>query len=224
MIPKYIFQTHEPTYDNLPSFQKKITRTWINLNPEYTYVYMGAEQRREAVEKYYPQLIPVYDHVIPQLKADIWRYIMVYKFGGFYADMDSICIASLKMSIKDDFINKEMITTMPQREFLKNYRGDKSIDLSTIIVNNANFGAIKNSSILKNILDEIIKYPFVMEGWNYVFYKFVIDNKDKVAFEMDNCARHEDSLKTNCNLIEQEHFKVNYFGVKVLYNKFFDNV
>lgn len=224
MIPKYIFQTHEPTYDQLPTFQKKITKTWINLNPEYTYVYMGAEERRRVVEKFYPQLIPIYDHVIPILKADIWRYIMVYKFGGFYADMDSICIGSLKLSIKDDFIGKEMIAALPIKRFFDGYRGDKQINYSAEFVNNANFGAIKNSSILKNVLDEIIKYPFVMDAWNYVFYKFVMDNQDKVSFEMENCARHEGSLKTNCQIIEQQNFSVNYFGVKVLYNKYFDNV
>ena len=30
------------------------------------------------------------------VKADLWRYLIIYKYGGVYADIDSKCIVSLR--------------------------------------------------------------------------------------------------------------------------------
>ena len=46
MIPKTIFQTHEKKYEDLPDFIKTLSKTWINLNPNYQYVYMDSNERR----------------------------------------------------------------------------------------------------------------------------------------------------------------------------------
>ena len=35
-------------------------------------------------------------------KSDLWRYCVLYVYGGFYIDIDSICLGTLDMFVKKD--------------------------------------------------------------------------------------------------------------------------
>jgi mannosyltransferase OCH1-like enzyme len=90
-VPKIIWQTHNYFYEELPEYLKKVTRTWINLNPTWEYKYVNHIDRAEFVKTEDPILYTHYDKLAPIVQADIWRYLVTYKYGGAYADMDSVC-------------------------------------------------------------------------------------------------------------------------------------
>ena len=95
VIPKNIFQTWE-TKKLSPEFQK-IVDTWIINNPEYSYqLYSGNDRELFIKENFNKDVFDCYCKIIPgAYKADLWRYCILYKYGGVYIDIDTICIGKL---------------------------------------------------------------------------------------------------------------------------------
>ena len=211
MIPKNIFQTFELEYEDLPELGIQTTSTWKDMNPGWNYIYMGAEERRQYIKDNMPEIIKIYDLVNNTYKSDIWRYIIVFKLGGVYADMDSKCFKPLD-SVLETYKNQDMICESAQ--FIPDVSDPFGNKKSGEHVNNANFGAIKESIILKLNIDKMYKLSSVFENtyekdrgiykeeWNYlqdlfyntisnhVFSEHVIDNKELVLF-VDKIGDHQ---------------------------------
>lgn len=91
MITKIIWQTHECPYPELPQLYKSNSQTWIDGFPDWEYNYHSAKDRDIFIKDYYPEYLELYRFIKPGIyKADFWRYLIIYEFGGLYADMDSI--------------------------------------------------------------------------------------------------------------------------------------
>ena len=88
MIPKIIWQTHETAYEDLPQLYKENSQTYKDLGWEYRY--HSALDRESFIAEYFPEYLHLYLHIGPGIyRSDLWRYLVLYKYGGFYADMDS---------------------------------------------------------------------------------------------------------------------------------------
>lgn len=200
MIPKIIWQTHEESFDNLYAFQINIANTWKNLNPSWEYRYVDSVQRAIDVEKFDKILFQSYLTEPKITQADMWRYIMLYQYGGVYADMDSVCQRPL-----DDFINKfynneDIVCTKIHK--YRNNMGDECI-----AVNNSNFAATKKSKVLNYIIEDV-KFAYRMMLEKYIpgpivpikymcwdsFHRNIFENKDQVLFNFD-CGFHEKTYK-----------------------------
>jgi mannosyltransferase OCH1-like enzyme len=91
MIPKIIWQTHECDYDNLTNLYKSNSQTWKDAFSDWEYKYHSSIDRDRFVEEFFPQYLPIFRHIKHGIyKADFWRHLVLYQFGGLYADMDSI--------------------------------------------------------------------------------------------------------------------------------------
>jgi hypothetical protein len=164
LIPKIIWQTHEWEYEDLPIYFAKTSMTWINLNPEYKYVYMTGVEREEFVKLEHPEIYPYYKYmgeIDKRYESDIWRYLVLNKRGGFYCDMDSVCVKPLNYVLKNFENNHEIITLNP---IIKNNQGSFVVhfnypQLSSVeykdITNNSNFGSKPKSNFLKGIVEHM---------------------------------------------------------------------
>jgi len=94
-IPKKIFQTWE-TADIEPEFQQIIDE-WKYHNPTYEYIFHNSEQRVEFIRNNFEKnVLDAYKKIIPgAYKCDLWRYCVLYTYGGFYADIDTLCMGKL---------------------------------------------------------------------------------------------------------------------------------
>jgi mannosyltransferase OCH1-like enzyme len=93
-IPKIIWQTMKT--NRLPIFMKSYTDTWINLNPEYEYRFYDDNDIIDFLKTDFPGYLEGYSGLkYGASKADLWRYLIIYKYGGVYADIDSKCIHPL---------------------------------------------------------------------------------------------------------------------------------
>ena len=101
-IPKNIFQTFEHTDFN-PHFQKLID-DWKIENPDYNYLIYDKNQREEFIKDNFPSEVwEAYTRIKPgAFKSDLWRYCILHKYGGFYMDIDTVCLGQLDMFIRDD--------------------------------------------------------------------------------------------------------------------------
>ena len=89
-MSKIIWQTHEWEHSDLPEHFRAATMAWKNLNPTWEYKYVSARERADQVKSFDYNLYKFYVLADKVTQADIWRYIVVYKHGGVYADMDSM--------------------------------------------------------------------------------------------------------------------------------------
>lgn len=94
-IPKIIWQTMKT--NEVPIFMKNYIDTWVENNPEYEYRFFDDEDIIRFLKKEYPEFLLGYRKLkYGASKADLWRYLAIYKFGGVYADIDCRCLRSLR--------------------------------------------------------------------------------------------------------------------------------
>jgi len=102
MIEKNIFQCYwnrsgNPLINDLINKHK-------SMNPDYNYYLYDDKEMDEFVNKYYNgEISECYNKLnITVAKSDFWRYLVLYKYGGVYLDMDSSIEKPLNELIKEE--------------------------------------------------------------------------------------------------------------------------
>ena len=131
-IEKIIWQTHKWEYNDLPELYKKTSKTWQVMNPDWEYRYISNSEIRNEIKKISTdyKILESFDKQENILsKVDVYREIMVYEYGGLWADMDSVCLFPIEKIIQNN-IDKEMICISPIPKFgmnqYKNYEEEST--------------------------------------------------------------------------------------------------
>ena len=94
-IPRRIIQTDKST--DLPLLAKAATTNLRLLNPDFEYLFFDDAQVEEFIDAEFPQFRPVFDSFSERIQRyDLFRYLAVYRFGGFYFDTDVLLASSLE--------------------------------------------------------------------------------------------------------------------------------
>ena len=148
-IPYNIFQTWH-TLD-LPIYMKQNVELLKTQNPEFNYYLYDDTMCRDFIKSYYDdETLYAFDTLIPgAYKADLWRYCVLYVYGGIYLDIKYKCINDFRLNkllnkeqyVRDyyDGIYQALLVCLPKNEILM-----KCID--QIIIN------VKTKSYLANAL------------------------------------------------------------------------
>ena len=98
-IPRIIHQSWKTT--KLPLLVKNYVSKWVTLHSNWTYIFWTDKSSREFVDVYFHPLLQVYDAYLHSVqRADMFRYLVLYTFGGVYADIDMEPLKSLE-AIRD---------------------------------------------------------------------------------------------------------------------------
>ena len=109
------------------------TNSWRIFDTYNYYFYDDADQDK-FMRDYFPDIYGTYSLLpLPVMKADLWRYCVIYKYGGIYADIDTICLSS-----PDKLINRTLLCGVAEND----------VHLCQWV-----FAAPKESPILKAIVD-----------------------------------------------------------------------
>ena len=103
VIPKKVYQTWE--YRTLGKTHYKQIEKFRDLNPEFDFIFFDAKQRDEYMEKHYAQhpIAKVYrSGLFGMVKADIWRYCILWERGGLYFDSNRWCTVPLRSLFSDN--------------------------------------------------------------------------------------------------------------------------
>ena len=86
-IPKRIIQTGKHAQQPLRS--RAVMSNMKLLNPGYEYLFFDNLQQREFVALEFPHYVEIFDsfRFVIQ-RCDFFRYLAVYRYGGFYFDAD----------------------------------------------------------------------------------------------------------------------------------------
>ncbi|KAH3837719.1 uncharacterized protein LOC127877624 isoform X2 [Dreissena polymorpha] len=91
-IPRIIHQTWKNT--EIPRKLIGWVKSWLKNNPGYEYWLWTDESARALIQERHAWLLDTYDNYPENIRrADALRYVILYEFGGIYADMD---VESLK--------------------------------------------------------------------------------------------------------------------------------
>jgi mannosyltransferase OCH1-like enzyme len=136
MIPKNIFQTHK-SKKYICNNQKlhHAVNSW-QKHADFNYHFYTDVQCEQFIKDNFDELVYKAYMKVPLavMKADLWRYCVIYYYGGIYADTDTICKVNPNI-----FINDSLLTIVPESD---------KIHLCQWV-----FAAQKGSPFLKSIID-----------------------------------------------------------------------
>lgn len=110
MIPKIIHQTYK-SVDDLPVVYSRCQDRIKELHPDWEYKFWTDEDMYREVRNSFPELYLVFMNLPRKiLQIDIFRYCLMAKYGGLYADLDymfrkpfDMLDAKLVLPISKDF-------------------------------------------------------------------------------------------------------------------------
>jgi mannosyltransferase OCH1-like enzyme len=135
-IPKNIYQTHKSiNYINTKPKLVKAIKSWVKHTKEFNYFFYNNQMCDDFIKNNFDENVYKAYSILPMpvMKADLWRYCIIYKYGGIYADTDAVCLYNPII-----FINDSLLTFAPENE---------------THLCQWTFSAPANSPILKSIID-----------------------------------------------------------------------
>lgn len=92
-IIHHIWMTGNISISSEPVVPEKFVnnvKSFLNHNPNWTYYFWTDYSARKLISDRYPSILHVYDYA-PKLvvKTDIFRYVLMYEYGGLYTDLDT---------------------------------------------------------------------------------------------------------------------------------------
>jgi hypothetical protein len=93
-IPKRIIQTGKSA--QLPLKSRAVVCNVKLLNPDFEYMFFDDQQVWAFVRQEFPQHLEVFESFpYPIQRFDFFRYLAIYRYGGFYFDLDVLLACSL---------------------------------------------------------------------------------------------------------------------------------
>ena len=205
LIPKKIYQVWHDKNPK-PIFKKYIDDVLKN-NPGYEYELFGEEDMRTFVcENFDEEIVECYNKLnIITAKVDFWRYLILYKNGGIYLDIDSTFLKPL-----DELIDNEsaIITREPNSPY-------EYVQWALFFC--------KNHPILKKTIDNVvyhIKNKLFADNVGRMTgpypYTLAIDEVNKLAgCKIDRTDPNLWSYDPNINQYPDENFYYNDYSYRI---------
>lgn len=143
MIPKNIFQTNRSQeYVDNNQILKSAQTTW-KIQKGFRYYFFDDNQMKQFMLDHFDERVNEAFDLCPMMvmKADLWRYCVIYIHGGIYADSDTIRKKSMT-----EFVNHDVDLVI----FGEDNKLNQQCFCQWI------FAAPVNSPILKAIIDECV--------------------------------------------------------------------
>ncbi len=133
VIPKIIHQTAPSNKDEWHPIWDKCHSSWKFNFPEriYSHLMWNDDDMDAFVESEYPQYWELYKNLcLHILQIDFFRYLVLYKYGGIYADMDmycytnfysdlskDCCLVESSSSDKEEIVQNSLMVSSPENMF-----------------------------------------------------------------------------------------------------------
>jgi hypothetical protein len=95
LIPLTLHQTWKTR--EIPAEWRHCVESFARHNPDFTYRLWSDDDARALVAGQFPGLLDTFDrYPYPILRADLFRYLVLFRHGGVYADLDVLFLAPLR--------------------------------------------------------------------------------------------------------------------------------
>lgn len=100
-----------------PEKYRRLTHCWLKLNPDWSYILWTESSSIEFLHQFYPLLIKKFlGYKRPIQRVDFFRWVVLYHFGGVFADMDCVPLKPLDQLCT----HKTNIVVMPSDGWVTN--------------------------------------------------------------------------------------------------------
>jgi mannosyltransferase OCH1-like enzyme len=177
-IPRIIHQTWKDY--NVPEHWVKAVESCKSIHRHYKYVHWTDADMDEFVQAIYPDFYPTYKNYKYHIqRCDAFRYLILYRYGGIYIDMDIICRKKL-----DDLLHYDIVFS-------------RSSNISSCVTNSFMM-CIPNHPFMKYVIDHLKLYQesyasfgkhwHVMNSTGPVYLKKMVDTYiSKMRHEIPRC-------------------------------------
>lgn len=94
-IPQIIHQVWEGKDEPLPPFLKELGQTWKECHPDWSYIQWDGKKISTFMQQH-PAYLNIYKNYPYNVQRwDLIRYLILFEYGGIYADFDYECIEPL---------------------------------------------------------------------------------------------------------------------------------
>lgn len=183
MIPKIIHQTWK-TLD-VPDEWKDAVDSCKDKHKEYKYIIWSDEMMENFVKTEYYDFYDVYmsyPHNIQ--RCDAFRYLVLYKYGGIYLDMDIICKKKLDSILEYDIVLA------------------KSLNLESYYTNSF-FMVIPNHPFIKFCIDNL---PHYVNSFYYFGKHFHVMNSTGPIFLTKMVKKYEEKNIKNMYFLKNDEY------------------
>jgi inositol phosphorylceramide mannosyltransferase catalytic subunit len=143
LIPKIIHQTWKN--DNVPRMWSRLQAKVKSLHPDWEYRLWTDKENRTFVEQEFPEFIETYDGLAKNImRADVIRYLIMYKLGGLYLDLD------YEMLKPFDLIDHDIV--LP-------YSRNVELGDSSDMVGNCIFASAPGHDFWRIVIDDLTENP-----------------------------------------------------------------
>lgn len=146
-----IFQTHksQDMIQNNPQLLDATT-SW-KRHTQFSYHFYDNDACEKFMKELMPDVYPAYSKLsMGVMRADIWRYCIIYYYGGIYADADTICVREDPSDLVKDAEENTQLIVVPETD---------DVHLCQWI-----FAAPKQSPILKSVIDTCVERIMKWDG------------------------------------------------------------
>ena len=172
MIPKIIHQTWRDS--NIPSKAMFCINSWRHLNHDYEYKFWTDKDIHDFVDDFYPEFSSKLNNFKKGIiKADFFRLLALYHFGGIYADIDFECLKSIKEWKIDE--NKINIACEPKEHNTAHGKNDFILCNALIVSppkNEALMGLIKWGNFINDKHPLEVMHSYGPLAWTSFYKKF----------------------------------------------------
>ncbi|GHS98508.1 hypothetical protein FACS189421_07240 [Bacteroidia bacterium] len=143
-IPRIIHQIYEDP-SGPPEHLITVSETWKTCHPHWEYRFWNKQAIEDFLESVFPDFIPCY-YAFPfdVQRWDAIRYLILYHFGGLYADMDYECLEPLDALLNDSICCMGM---EPEENAITHHRD--------MIIGNALMASVPGHPYFKMIIDDM---------------------------------------------------------------------
>ncbi|HEY9262167.1 glycosyltransferase family 32 protein [Chitinophaga sp.] len=94
-IPRILHQTWKS--EDMPDNFRLMAQTWKENHADWEYMLWTDEMNRDFVATHFPDFLQVYDSYPTAIqRVDAVRYFILFKYGGFFVDLDFECLACIE--------------------------------------------------------------------------------------------------------------------------------
>jgi mannosyltransferase OCH1-like enzyme len=152
MIPKLIHQTWKT--NQAPEKWLPLVQKVQSLNPEWEYKLWSDADNDEFVKREYPDFHEIFTGFSRGvMRADVIRYLIMYKLGGVYLDLD------YEMLKPFDFEDWDLV--LPLNRSIKS--GDKADSIG-----NCFFASVPGHPFWLDVIDELKNHPPVVTDYTQI--------------------------------------------------------
>jgi mannosyltransferase OCH1-like enzyme len=152
LIPKIIHQTWKT--DKIPGKWKNYVKKVKSLHPDWEYKLWTDSDNEEFVKNAFPEFNNTYTQLSKNImKADVIRYLILYKLGGVYLDLD------YEVLVPFDFKNYDVVLPMNRSiEF-----GDKTNGLGNCLM-----ASIPGHKFWEDVITDLKTNPPIVKDYTDV--------------------------------------------------------